>query len=84
MHSDRGMLCTQKWSDGKSMRPDNHNTLTRRCANMNDASIGALHSPVKKVTKNRNISIYVALSKVVITKKQKTKKTYVTRKCFLY
>ena len=45
MHPDRGIVCTYRWSDGISMIPDDHNTLTCQSANTNNATREYFHGP---------------------------------------
>ena len=58
MHSDRGIVRTDIWSDGRPTRPDDSNTLSRQYDGTNDAPMDPLHGPVTGAhysCKNKNI-----------------------------
>ena len=46
MQLDRGMVCTDRWSDGLPMIPDGPNILTQKSAGTNDKPRYPLHRPV--------------------------------------
>ena len=46
MHPDRGILHTDRWSDGLSARPDVPNTLTLQSVGMNNAPRNPILHPV--------------------------------------
>ena len=46
MHTDRGIVCTDIWSGGQSMRPDDQKTLTRQFVGTDDTPRDSWHGLV--------------------------------------
>ena len=55
MHPCRGIVGTDRRSDGLSTRPDGPKTLTRQYIGTNDANREPLHGPV---TMNKNLMLW--------------------------